>query len=384
MSRLRICFVCNEYPPGPHGGIGSSTQVLARGLAAAGHQVRVVGMYPADYPAADCEADAGVQVWRMRRSRPRWSWPWDRYRLFRAVAGWARRGEIDLVDVPDWEGWAAGWPRLPVPVIVRLCGAVSYFAAELGQKVRRTMFWLERSSLERADFWCSKSRYTADKTQALFGLRTPPRQILYNPIPLLGDGSSTPRDPHRVVFTGTLTGKKGIASLVRAWPRVLKACPASRLHVFGKDGQSPQGGSMQRFLESMLDGPLEATVSFHGHVGRSEVIEALTACRVAVFPSYAEAFANAPLEAMASGCPTIYSRRGSGPELMDDGVHGLLVDPDDPEAIATALCRVLGDDELACRLGRAGQDRVRERFSLERIVAENVGFYRSCMAEFHG
>jgi hypothetical protein len=47
---LELCFICSEYPPGPHGGIGTMTQVLARALVARGHGVRVIGVYQRDYP----------------------------------------------------------------------------------------------------------------------------------------------------------------------------------------------------------------------------------------------------------------------------------------------------------------------------------------------
>lgn len=128
------------------------TQVLGRALVRAGHEVRVAGMYPASYPALDYEEDSGVRVWRLRRPAGRFDWVAARYRLFRKVARWSRDGEIDLVEVPDWGGLAAGWPQLPVPVIVRLNGSISYFAAELERPIRRAAFWLERASLRRADF----------------------------------------------------------------------------------------------------------------------------------------------------------------------------------------------------------------------------------------
>ncbi len=66
-----------------------------------------------------------------------------------------------------------------------------------------------------------------------------------------------------------------------------------------------------------------------------------------MFPSYAEAFALAPLEAMAAGCPTVYSQRGSGPELIENNRDGLLVEPDQPGEIAETIIRVLEDNNLA-------------------------------------
>ncbi len=84
---------------------------------------------------------------------------------------------------------------------------------------------------------------------------------------------------------------------------------------------------------------------------------------MAVFPSYAEAFAIAPLEAMAWGCPTIYSQRGSGPELIRHGDDGWLVDPDQTSDLSQAISRLLKDDVLANRLGTQGRRRIEERFT---------------------
>ncbi|MBA3442987.1 MAG: glycosyltransferase family 4 protein [Pyrinomonadaceae bacterium] len=382
MNLLRVCFLCNEYPPGPHGGIGTMTQVLARALVQAGHEVRVAGMYPASYPAPDYEEDGGVRVRRLRRSAHRLGWVTARRQLFRMVARWSRDGEIDLVEVPDWEGWAAGWPKLPVPIVVRLHGSMSYFAAELGRPVRRTAFRLERASLRRADFWCSVSRYTADKTQQLFDLRTGPDAVLYNPVEFYNGGSVAAESRKHVVFTGTLTAKKGIVPLVKAWPRVIEACDEAELHVFGKDGRTDDGGSMQSFLLSQHNGRARESMRFHGHVDRAKLFEALRGARLAVFPSYAEAFALAPLEAMACGCPTIYSRRGSGPELIEDERDGLLIDPDQPCEIAEAIIRVLTDDHLARRLSEAGRERVRKNFSTQNLLEQNEVFYRRCIGDF--
>ena len=59
------------------------------------------------------------------------------------------------------------------------------------------------------------------------------------------------------------------------------------------------------------------------------LVEEFQRARVIVLPSYAEGFSLTPLHAMAAGCPTVYTSRGSGPEVIEDGRDGLLIDPDD-------------------------------------------------------
>lgn len=376
---MRICFVCWEYPPGPHGGIGTFTQVLSRELVKAGHHVRVAGVYRRSYPAPDYEVDCGVEVTRMRQPSHRFGWVSGRYRLFRKISQWCKRGELDLVEVPDSGGWAAGWPRLPVPVVARLNGSASYFAAEMGQPLRRRTYQLERASLQRADYWSSVSKYTAEKTRQLFSLSSGPHAILYNPVEVPALDQPECRSAGDVVFTGTLAYKKGVVSLVKAWPQVLEVRPDARLHLYGKDGRTTDGGSMVAMLRSMLSESQRETVQFHDHVGRQDLYRAILRARLAVFPSYAEAFALAPLEAMATGCPTIYSRRGSGSELIADGKDGLLIDPDDATEIADAILRLLQDDLLAAEIGAAGQQCVRERFTVDRLLADNLQFYEKCV-----
>jgi glycosyltransferase involved in cell wall biosynthesis len=379
---MRIAFVCNEYPPGPHGGIGTMVSTLARALVTAGHEVRVVGTYDDEWGGGTRERDLGVDVWRLRRPPGRLGWLAARRQLFEAVHGWARAGEIDVVEVPDWEGMAAGWPRLDVPVVARCNGSATYFQAELGAPVRAATRLLEGRSLRRADQWCAVSRHTAEKTRRLFALPTA-ATVLHNGIELPTGTPSASRDPARVVFSGTLVRKKGVVSLMHAWDAVAAQRPDAELHVYGKEGEIG-GAPAIAVLQGLLTRAARARVVFHGHIGRDELGTALDGAGIAVFPSYAEAFALAPLEAMAHGCAVVYSRRGSGPEVIDHERDGLLVDPDAPADIAGALLALLNEPARAARLAAAGHARVRTEFAIDAVASRSAEFFAQCVATFHG
>jgi glycosyltransferase involved in cell wall biosynthesis len=379
---MQICFVCCEYPPGPHGGVGTFTQVLARALVAAGHQVRVVGIYKDSYPAPDYENDQGVQVWRLRRPKYRLGWIRARVHLFRTISAWAKQGAIDLVEVPDWQGWAAGWPRLRVPVVARLNGSASYFAAELGESISRGTFWLERASMLRADHWCSVSQYTADQTRKVFQLQSQADAILPNPVevPHLSAKNQVARSKFDVVFSGALIEKKGVFSLMKAWPQVLRDTRGmARLHLYGKERCVASGQMTSQVLRGMLSADEQQTVQFYGHVDREQLRMALSQARLAVFPSYAEAFAIAPLEAMSTGCPTIYGNCGPSTELIDDRHNGILVNPHDPSDIAAAITLLIRNDELATRIGKAGQALIQQRFTDTILLKKNIQFFEFCL-----
>ncbi|HYI95416.1 MAG TPA: glycosyltransferase family 4 protein [Bryobacteraceae bacterium] len=374
-----ICFVCNEYPPSPHGGIGTFTQIIGRELVKLGYKVRCVGVYSESSASPAYEVDEGVEVFRLEHEHKDVLSLRTRYKLFRQIAEWSRARAIDVVEIPDFQGWAAGWPSLPIPVVVRTHGSGSYFRRELGKPHTmrsRLAFATERASLRRADSWCSVSRYTAVKTQALFGSK-PADTVTYNPVSLPEQANPYERSRNRIIFTGTLTLKKGIASLMRAWPHVVADCPEAELHIFGKDPSNLLPSLMAGYGETA-----RSSVHFHGHTLRNLVLEELNTARAAVFPSYAEAFAFAPLEAMAAACPTIYSTRTSGPEAIEHGHDGLLIDPYDPSQIAGAIKSLLGDDELAARLGAAGREKVRAQFAMEAVLPKIAKFYEDSIDAF--
>ncbi len=379
---MKICFLCAEYPPVPHGGAGTFTQVTARALVRAGHQVRVAGLYDQRHDASDSEDDQGVFVSRLRAPRYRGGWVAGRIELYRLVKRWIQEGNVDVVDAPDHEGPFAAWPRVGAPLVLRAGGSYSYFLHELGQPVPMKTFHLERLSYQRADAWIAKSEYIGAVTKKLFRV-SGPDATLFNPVDA---PAVTPpfegRSTKDVVFTGTLTVKKGVVDLIDAWPAVRARVAHAELHIFGKDGLSPVGTSMKAYLQGRLPESIRSSVHFYDHVTRARIAEALSSARAAVFPSYAEGFAWAPLEAMAAGCPTIYTRSGSGPELIVDGRDGLLVEPHEAATIANAVCRVLEDDEVARKLGSAGRARIMANFSLDRLLPANERFYRTLITSF--
>jgi glycosyltransferase involved in cell wall biosynthesis len=113
---------------------------------------------------------------------------------------------------------------------------------------------------------------------------------------------------------------------------------------------------------------------------RKDVPQILAAAAVSVLPSISEGISNTLLESMAAGVPVVASRVGGTPEVIEDGEHGLLVPPNDPEVLAGAISRVLGDPILAAKLGANGRRRVTQEFSFEAVVRQTEDLYRKLLA----
>ncbi|HVB27596.1 MAG TPA: glycosyltransferase, partial [Mycobacteriales bacterium] len=163
--------------------------------------------------------------------------------------------------------------------------------------------------------------------------------------------SPLPAGPPVVSYVGRLVPKKGLDVLLAAWPAVRAAQPGATLLVLGD-------GPLAALLPA--DDPSVRWTSPDPARRQEQVRAALRAARVVVTPSRtapdgdAESLLLVNLEAAASGRPVVTTRHGGIPDYVAEGETALLVDEGDPRALAAAIIGVLGDDELARRLGAAG------------------------------
>jgi glycosyltransferase involved in cell wall biosynthesis len=174
-------------------------------------------------------------------------------------------------------------------------------------------------------------------------------------------------DAQIVGVVARLEPEKGHPTLLEAWPAVLRSCPDAYLLVIGE-------GSRREALEHQAeDLRIGHRVVF---TGRRDDIPAVTAALdVAVLPSYREAQGLTILEAMALTRPVVASNVGGIPEMIQDGVTGLLVPPHDAAALAAAIVRLLNDHPLADMLARVGHDMVHDRFCIQLMVRSIEDIY---------
>ena len=396
---MNILYLCDEYPPGKHGGIGTVVQLLAREMVRQGHNVVVVGFYDWGYGGENEFDDQGVKVYRFRRvlsseffEKPDSvivravrklldvtgilqtdiAYSLKKYRDF--VEDIITRHSIDVIEMTDYNDYlrfckrAVYMPVFSVPTVVKLHGSITYFSREVGDTPPQYIVDVEKQIITGATKIAGVSKYTAEKTAEYFHY-SGEIDVLYNGIQMPQLPDNTVVKPGKVVYTGSLAHKKGIYSLIEAWNKVIEKHPEARLYIYGKGPEDK--------IKSGLSARAASTVHFEGHVPRQVLFDSLSEANLAIFPSFAECFALGPMEAMACKTAVIYTMRTSGRELINDGENGLLVDPANIDDIVEKICYLLENNDFCKQVATAGYERVKKDFSIAPIVKEHIHYYQN-------
>lgn len=166
--------------------------------------------------------------------------------------------------------------------------------------------------------------------------------------------------------------QKGLTHLLSAARKVLDAVPRARFVIAG------DGPLREDLVREARDAGLSDRVIFPGY--RSDIPELLASFDVYVLPSLWEGLPLALLEALRLGKPIVCTTVGGNPEVIVDGVHGHLVPPADPEALAAALVKTANDEALFVRARTESPQRFREKFSLAAMTRKHEDLYRELVA----
>lgn len=181
----------------------------------------------------------------------------------------------------------------------------------------------------------------------------------------------SPEDGPVVGMICRLTRQKGVGDGLEAFARVVTRFPGAVLLVAGE-------GPDRAVLETRaLNLGVASRTRFLGW--RDDGRRLLAALDVLMVPSRWEGFGLVALEAMARGVPVLASRAGALSEVVAEGETGLLVTPGDIDELATGLVKLLQDESLRTRLGKAGRDRARRDFGLQRVVEATDAAYRETL-----
>jgi glycosyltransferase involved in cell wall biosynthesis len=386
---LRIGLVTPAWPgSAAANGIASATAHLAQGLQELGHRVTVLTHHidgPHDHPSvvelpspritlADrltfrLATDRGVRAVMIRRL------------IAGAQRAIAEHG-IEILMMEESFGWAGALrAALPIPVVVTLHGPFWLHRAgpqrpRRGPDARRENW--EQAGLQRIDAVISPAHDVLDRTRDEWGLPAVPTAVIGNPVRLETTGAPAAALPvPELLFVGRFDRIKGADILLAAFARIAAAHPSCRLTFVGPDPGVFRGDRPPlRLAEALaaLPATIRARVTVLGQRSREEIADLRRQAPITIVASRYETFGVALIEAMAAGSAVVSTRVGGCGEILRDGETGLLVPPEDPDALAGACLRLLADPALALRLGTAARADVVARFAPTVIAREVAEF----------
>ena len=353
------------------GGTQTWLRLLARGLAAHGHDQRVwvVRAIADSVNLADLSRVAHVRVCGAARFYAGTAW----MEIGRELSAW--RPHVVQTQLPsaDFVGRLIA-RTLRVPVLVSSIRG-------RGKNRSRWQRWLDRRTVS----WAHRVVFNAREVMAEIASRAGVRaeQCVYIPNGVEPRGATRPpqdvrralgAEPQTIVLgaVSRLHPSKGHDTLLRAFRELRGAWPGAVLWIVGD-------GPLRAPLEQ-LSRELGTVGAVHFLGTRHDVPDLLPAMDVFVHPSRWEGMSNALLEAMAAARPVVATRVDGTQSLIVDGQTGWLVEPGDAEGLARRLAHVIRDPDQAARLGRAAAELVARDYSIDRMVARYEALYRELLA----
>ncbi len=241
----------------------------------------------------------------------------------------------------------------------------------------RLSSWIEETELRRCDSVIAVSRDMATDLRKHYKIPAKRIHIIPNGV----DASAFQRreDPAvlerlgvrtpYILFLGRLSRQKGVFDLLKAFKSlrskvnlVLVTGPADTESLVEELSQALRGVERVHWINKMLT--------------HNETVALYSSCEAFVCPSRYEPFGIINLEAMACEKPVAATEVGGIVEVVEDGVTGILVPPEDPGSLAEAIDTLMEDPELRHEMGRRGRERVEERFTWTKVARRTVDMYR--------
>lgn len=365
------------------GGLDTNVRLLAPALVKAGHRVSVLYI---DYPGASTNGLNGIEGVEIHHATIR---PWHYYfqratfgmtsltlnvrsiefavTLHKIIESIHHTQKIDIFEIPE----IFITPRL-LPhsaYVVRLHGSAWMFRrlckepTSVADGIEKK---LEAVALNGAAGITAPSSSIADYIRQALAVGDKPIEIIPYPIDTARFKPIYEKPIHPIIlFVGRIEKRKGADVLMTSIPRVLSEYPNCEFVFAGRVADELKSEVMA----------ISSTVKFLGIRPREELIEWYQNASVFVAPSIWDNSPNTIYEAMACGTPVIASCVGGIPELVDEGMTGLLVPPSDSNALSGAIIKLLDNEIRRKEMGRRGREKALAKYSLIGILEQTVAYY---------
>lgn len=380
-DRLKVALLTREYPPEVYGGAGVHVEYLARELA----------------PFVDLTVHCQGKPRSTAVAHSPWSLLSEANPALQTIStDLSMAAALDSVQLAHSHTWYAnlaghiGGLLHGIPHVVTthsLEPQRPWKAEQLGGGYALSS-WAEKVSIEGAAAVITVSEGMRSDVLSSYPAVDPAKiHVIYNGI----DAEQYSPDPATdvlerygvdtskpsVVFVGRITRQKGVPVLLRAAAHL---DPDVQLVLCAGAPDTPELGAEVAALVEELRKTRSGVIWLSGMLSKREVIQLLSHSTLFACPSVYEPLGIVNLEAMACGTAVVASKVGGIPEVVADGETGLLVPPDDPEALAESINALTRDPDRAKAMGAAGRERAQTQFDWGKIAEQTAELYRTVVA----
>jgi starch synthase len=376
---VKVALLTREYPPEVYGGAGVHVEYLARALS---------GLVDLTVHCQGAPRDTAVahQAWPVLQDAV--------LKVFSADLSMADAvGGVDLVHSHTWYANLAGHLSALLHGIPHVATVHSleplrpWKAEQLGGGYALSS-WAERASLAAAAAVVAVSDGMRNDVLSVYPEISPERvRVIRNGIDTAEYSPDEKTDvlarhgidlsrPY-VIFVGRITRQKGVPVLLRA---AASLDPSAQLVLCAGAADTPELGAEVSALVAELQATRSGVIWIPEMLPKPDIIQLLTHALLFACPSVYEPLGIVNLEAMACATAVVASRVGGIPEVVDGGVTGLLVPPDDPASLADAMNLLLRDPGRADAMGWAGRERAVAEFSWDAVAVQTAELYAELVA----
>ncbi|WP_124980914.1 glycosyltransferase family 4 protein [Nonlabens xiamenensis] len=376
---MHIAFLTPEYPHeriGHSGGMGTSISNLAKALTSQNVQVTV---FVYSQKESVVFQDHGITFHLIAHKNFKLG---GFYRYRKYIEKYINRfaADFDLIEAPDWTGITA-FMRFDVPLVIRCHGSDTYFChiEQRAQKWKNQYF--ERRAMKAADAFIAPTHFAGTTTMDLFNLPQDQLQVIPYGLELEQFVNLNPEqyEPLSLLNIGTLIRKKGVFQLVAMFNKLVLTYENAQLHLIGGDSGDVQTGASSTWtlIQHELSEQALKNTTYHGKVPYNQVQEKIKKAHVCLFPSLAETLGMVTIESMALHKAVVNTSIGWAQDLINDGEDGFLRHPNHINEWVHKITDLFENPQEVQRIGAAAVKRTHEDFDIQKIVHQNIDFYKS-------
>jgi len=370
---VKIAYISYEFPPDTgFGGIGTYTYQISHALAKRGHYIEIFSCSHEEQKLNIYLSDS-IMLHRVKADR--------RLGFSKLIVEVFRQRnkviDFDIVESPEYcaEGLEIRKAFPLIPMVVKLHTPVFfikklngfYTKRSLKKRIKNIIGWktydkendTDYQLVKSADTICSPSvalREILKKEWHLNEVEIIPNIFL--PEPSFIDIPISAGDCKVITYVGRLDVRKGIQSLIKAIPVVLKKNPEVKFRFIGGDGNAPgNSGGMKQYILFVLH-EYAQNLEFVGYIHRDKIPSYISDTGIFVMPSIWENYPYVCMEAMSAGKAIIASKNGGMKEMLSNVNGGILIDPLKPKEIARAILLLLQNPKVRVEMGNNNRQKI--------------------------